>query len=74
MLALFPFVVGNIHTHIHALSDGANGLIRYGDMIIIHTYIYTHTRMCACTSIYTGICTHIYIKMRFQTEPIHKRT
>ncbi len=31
----------NTHKYKHTLSNGANGLISYGDMIIIHTQ--THT-------------------------------
>ncbi len=37
----------HMHTHAltctHILSNGANGLISYGDMIIIHTSTHMHT-------------------------------
>ncbi len=42
LLQWFSFCL-HAHTHAHTrtLSNGANGLIRDGDMLIIHTYTLT---------------------------------
>ncbi len=32
------------HSYTHTFSNGANGLISYGDMILIHSYIHKRTK------------------------------
>ncbi len=46
-------------TPTHILSNGANGLISYGDMIIIHTYT-PHTHTPYPTHSYTHVHTHTH--------------